>query len=132
MAFRSRLSAFALTLSIAGLGIAAPAIALADEPAAASASEDTKVLAVVTKTVNDAQGAGLDYDSMTPELANVAKAQAAGMASLKQLGAVKTIERDGVATTPYVYKVTYEAGVTLTWEITLSADGKINFLNAHQ
>jgi len=54
------------------------------------------------------------------------------MASLKQLGAVKAIERDGTATTPYSYKVTYEAGITLTWNISLDATGKINFLNAHQ
>ncbi|MDB5433174.1 MAG: hypothetical protein JWP35_4290 [Caulobacter sp.] len=131
MTLHARITALALALAVIGLGVAAPVIALAAEPTAA-ASDEAKVRAVLTKAVNDAQGAGLDYDSMTPQLATAAKAQAAGMASLKSLGAVKAIERSGDATTPYIYKVTYEAGVTLTWEITLAADGKIDYLNAHQ
>lgn len=129
MTFRARLAPFAAVLTLAGA--AAPILAL-PTLAHAEAAADAAVTAAVTKVVNDAQGQGLDYNSMTPELAAAAKAQEAGMASLKQLGAVKTVERVGDATTPYVYKVTYEAGIALTWEITLQADGKINYLNAHQ
>jgi hypothetical protein len=130
MTFRARLAPFAAVLALAGA--AAPIAALPTLAHADAVSDEAAAKAAVTKVVNDAQGPGLDYTTMTPELAAAAKAQEAGMASLKQLGAVKSIDRDGTGATPYVYKVTYEAGVTLTWEITLGPDGKINYLNAHQ
>ena len=129
MSFRARFAPLAAVLALAG--VAAPMAAL-PTLAHAEAADDAKVLAAVTKVVNDAQVGALDYDSMTPELAAAAKAQAAGMESLKSLGAVTAIARTGDGTKPYVYSVTYAAGVSLTWEITLQADGKIDYLNAHQ
>ena len=130
MTFRARLAPLAAVLVLAG--VAAPMMALPTLAHADAASDEAKVLAALTKVVNDAQAGALDYDSMTPELAAAAKGQAEGMASLKALGPVTAIARSGDGVKPYVYAVTYTAGATLTWEITLQADGKIDYLNAHQ
>lgn len=129
MTLRDRIAALALTLAIVGLGVAAPVIALAAEPAAAASdASEAQIRTLLAKTIADFQAGAPAYDNMAPDLAAAVKAQAAGMASLKQLGPAKTFERVGDATAPYAYKVTFENGYVLTWSIALGTDGKINYL----
>jgi hypothetical protein len=130
MTFRARLAPLAAVLALAGA--AAPVAALPTLAHADTAGDEAAVKAVLTQTVNDVQAGTLNYDSMTPDLAAAAKAQAAGMESVRAFGPVKSIERVGAGTGPYIYSVTYENGFTLVWEISVQADGKINYLNAHQ
>jgi hypothetical protein len=101
-----------------------PTLALAASPATdASLAEAT-----LRQTITDFQAGAPRYDTMSPDLAAAVKAQEAGMAQLTPLGPVAKVERQGDGAAPFVFAVTFQAGVALTWTISLDEAGKITGL----
>lgn len=108
-------------LAIAPLA-AAPALA---ETAAAAAPTTASAQALLKKTITDIQAGSPDYAGMSLELGAAMQAQAGASAQLKALGAPTTFTRVGTGENPWVWGVTFEAGVTLNWTIVIGPDGKI-------
>lgn len=102
--------------------IAAPALA-----ATAEATQDAgRAEAALRKTIADFQAGKPDYAAMSPELAAAVRPQEAAMAQLAPLGAITAVSRVGEGDAPYRFAVTFEAGVTLNWSISLDDKGLIN------
>lgn len=121
---RNRTAALAAALAFTGLGVAAPLIALPGAAYAAVAEKDVQGL--LASTIADLQNGTPKYETMGDDLANAVKTQLPAMSGgLKSLGAAKTFVRQGDTTQPYVYAVTFESGMTLTWRISVADDGKI-------
>lgn len=118
--FRSA-AMFAATLALSPLA-AAPV--LAQTPAAA-APTTAQAEATLKKTVTDMQAGTPDYANMDPKLAEAIKAQPAMLEQIKALGEPKTFTRVGDGENPWQYDVAFTVGITLTWTISLAADGKI-------
>lgn len=97
-----------------------PAVAVAAAPASAAEAE-----AVLRKTITEIQAGSPNYDSMSPELAAAVKAQTDASAQLAALGPVTAVERIGDSAAPYQFKVTFQAGIALTWAIGFDDKGTI-------
>jgi hypothetical protein len=120
------MSRTALTAALAGALLLAP---LAADPAlaetAAAAPTTASAEALLKKTITDIQAGTPDYAGMSPELVAAMQAQAGASAQLKALGAPTAFTRVGDSENPWVWGVTFEAGVTLNWTIVIGPDGKI-------
>jgi hypothetical protein len=103
---------------------ALPTLAQAASPVADAAQAE----AVLRQTIADFQAGKPRYETMSPELAALAKQQEAGMAQLTSLGPVASVTRQGDATEPYVFAVVFEKGVALTWRIQFDDQGAIVLL----
>jgi len=121
---RSRVLCAVLLVAPVGV-IAAPALAQATTPAVTPE-------AVLRQTISDLQAGAPRYETMSPELAAVVKAQAATMIQLADLGPVATIVRVGEGTEPYLFTVAFESGATLKWAISFDGAGIINGLSVSQ
>ncbi|MBI1406852.1 MAG: hypothetical protein GC145_12075 [Caulobacter sp.] len=104
--------------------LSAPALSVAAEATATAAPAE----AALRKTIADFQAGKPDYASMSPELAEAVRPQEATMAQLAPLGAITAVTRTGDGDTPYTFAVTFEAGVTLNWAISLDGQGLITGL----
>jgi hypothetical protein len=107
-------------------GALAPVMAQAQTPAVSPAE------AALRQTISDLQAGAPRYETMSPELADVVKAQAAAMTQLADLGAVKTVTRVGEGTEPYLFTVAFETGAVLKWAINFDSAGIINGLSVTQ
>lgn len=104
--------------------------ALALAPMAAFAAPATTTVAEITlkKTIADLQAGKPDYDRMAPELADGIKAQPDVQQQLASLGPARTFVRVGDGENPWVWDVTFESGMVLTWTISIDDDGVISGL----
>jgi hypothetical protein len=111
-----------LALALAGVIAAAPVTALA-------ATANTTVAEItLKKTIADIQAGKPDYDRMVPELVEGMKAQPGVQQQLAALGPAKAFTRVGDSENPWIWDVTFESGMVLTWTISINDDGVISGL----
>lgn len=106
----------------------AGALVLAPMAAFAAPATTTQAEIVLKKTIADIQAGKPDYDRMVPELAEGIKAQPNVQQQLASLGPARTFARSGDGENPWVWDVTFESGMTLTWTISINDDGVISGL----
>jgi hypothetical protein len=105
-----------------------PATLPSEQPAGPAPEVIAAYKQTLTKTITDLQAGHPDYDTMAPQLADVVRAQIGAIGpQLQQLGAIKSVDYDGVYQTALKFKVTFANGET-NWMIVISPDGKIGML----
>lgn len=115
------MSRIVLAAALAGALVLSPMSALA-APATTVAEMTLK------KTIADIQAGKPDYAQMVPELSAAMKAQTGISEQLASLGPAKTFARVGEGENPWVWDVTFESGMVLTWTIAINDDGVISGL----
>ncbi len=114
------LAAAALSPAVASAQAAAVSAPAAD-PARVAAHE-----AALRAQIAGAQAGTLDYDAMTPTMAEGVRAQAAAVLPLfQQFGALQSVVHVGTENGAELFLVTF-ANVVTQWSISLDAAGKIN------
>ena len=109
--------------------LALAAVIGAASPALAASQSETE--AVLRSTITAIASGAPNYDQMVPELADAVKANTTAPQQLAALGPVTAVTATGAAD-PYTYDVTFQAGITLHWTVSINAEGKIAGLTVSQ